>query len=371
VFQNFATASSFDLMNNGVQFLPANPGWVVVPIGTPTGCAEVLSYGMGCILEFASFYEEFAAAGAFDLANSAISLFDTGNGYVVTPGGSYNPVGSVGTPTTVPLTDDSQAMIGTLGLTVGSNGWVAFGSSNSTAFTPSTAILLSNPSTAFYCWHDYNPTAGGGTVQYEEAGPLAQITFDGVWDFGGTTAAAANFLQFQVDTATGNVVIAWQTMSANGNGFLVGYSPGGASLDPGNTDLSAITVIQTFATDIQPLTLAASSPRLGYTWNLTTTNIDPVSPFAVTFFGDGQVPIPGGLPLTTIGINSPGCSIWINQALGSLVGVSFGGTASVAFPIPSTPSLAAAVVTGQSLGFSLAVPSNLLTSNGVQGTLGN
>jgi hypothetical protein len=33
--------------------------------------------------------------------------------------------------------------------------------------------------------------------------------------------------------------------------------------------------------------------------------------------------------------------------------------------------LAAAVVTGQSLGFSLAVPRNLLTSNGVQGTLGN
>jgi hypothetical protein len=159
-------------------------------------------------------------------------------------------------------------------------------------------------------------------------------------------------------------------MSANGNGFLVGYSPGGANLDPGNTDLSAITVIQTFAGDIRPLTLGASSPRLGFPWNLTTTNIDPVSPAAVTFFGDGQVPVPGGLPLTSIGIDSPGCFVWINQVLGNLTGASVAGTASMSFPIPSTPSLAGFVITAQSLALTLAVPSNILTSNGVEGTLG-
>jgi len=64
VFENFATPSTFDLMNNGLQFLPTSPGWAVVPLGPPTGCAEVLSYGTGCIEEFASFYEEFATAVA-------------------------------------------------------------------------------------------------------------------------------------------------------------------------------------------------------------------------------------------------------------------------------------------------------------------
>lgn len=368
VFENFATPSTFDLANNGLQFLPTNPGWVVVPLGAPTGCADVFAYGTGCINEYASFYEEFANAGSFDLANSALTLFNTGSGYAVTAAGSYNAVGSLGTPTTVPLSDDSEAAVGTLGLSVGSNGWVAIGTGNSVAFVPDVPTFLGNPQTAFYCWHDYNPAAAGsGTVQYEQSGTMAQVTFNGVYDYATTSP---NFLQFQINTATGDVVIAWQSMStAGGTGFLVGYSPGGANLDPGSTDISATTLIQTFGTDIEPLTLSANAPRLGSMWTLTTSRIDPVSPVAITFYGTAQ--IPGGLPLTSIGINSPGCFAWIQPLITNQTSLSVGGTALGGFTLPATPSLAGGVLTAQSVALSLAVPSNLLTSNGIQGTLGN
>ncbi|MEO6593341.1 MAG: hypothetical protein ABIP94_01150 [Planctomycetota bacterium] len=50
---------------------------------------------------------------------------------------------------------------------------------------------------------------------------------------------ARNDLRF-VRSATGTVAICWGAMSGLGTGHLVGYSPAGASLDPGNSNLSDV-----------------------------------------------------------------------------------------------------------------------------------
>ena len=210
------------------------------PIGSGT-VATNTSLGAGCLASYASVYESFATSLAFDLTNTTITFVPNGTGgYIALPIGAFLPVGSTSTPTTLALGDDTIVNVpltvgtfpGTTAFDVCSNGHVALAPGNSTAFTPAVATLLANPSTAFYSWHDFNPAiAAGGQVKFEESATVSVITWDGVWDFGGTSAANANNLQFQF-YANGQVTISWGTMSGLGNAHLVGYSPGGANVDP-------------------------------------------------------------------------------------------------------------------------------------------
>lgn len=109
--------------------------------------------GEGCVRSYTSFYQLFSTAASMDLANSSLQYINSGGGtYLVVGGtGTYNPVGSLGTPTALALTDDSSVVAGTLGLTVGSNGWIALGAGNSTGSSATVAAFLNNPSTGFYC----------------------------------------------------------------------------------------------------------------------------------------------------------------------------------------------------------------------------
>ncbi|MFY9342620.1 MAG: hypothetical protein WAT39_09025 [Planctomycetota bacterium] len=354
-------------------------GTFSVNINGPTGLqmATVVSQGPGCVAQYASFYEYFGTAAAFDLANTAITLTSTGSGYVVLPGGTYNAVGSLSAPVTLALTDDSQVAAGTLGLTVGSNGWVATAGGNTNAFTPNVGTFLSNPATAFYCWHDYNPAiVAGGQVKYEESGTQAQITWDGVWDFGGATAANANFLQFQINTATGTCTIAWGVTSVLGNPFLVGYSPGGANLNPGNSDLTTALPIITYASDTAPLALAAiGRPVQGaaaVAFNVTTSNIPAGALAHVGILGLARP----GLDLGLL-IGATGC--WLNASLDVTLGASFLPPSSVtwtALNLPAAPPFFLGFqfnVQGAVLGVAAnpALGLGVLTSNGLKCTVGD
>lgn len=347
--------------------------------GTCPGVATAVPQGAGCLAQFASFYEFFPSSTAFDLGNNSLTLTNTGTGYAVTlGGGTYNPVGSLSSPTTLSLPDDGSATAGTLGLEVCSNGWVANGPGNSTSWNVAVPQMLGNPSKAWYAWHDMNPMLpGSGQVKYEQAGALAQITFDGVWDYNGTSVADANNIQFQIDTATGNVVICWGSMSAlgaSGIGHLVGYSPGGSSVDPGNVDLSALTALVTFLVDAPPLSLAGiGRPVQGASavnYDVTTANI-PAS--AMVHLGIVGLASPG-VPLLFLGM--PGC--FLNSSLDVLVGPSVFPSASLTWTVLSLPSLPPAFVGFQinAQGLILGTPLNpafgvgALTSNGMQMTVG-
>jgi hypothetical protein len=113
--------------------------------------------------------------------------------------------------------------------------------------------------------------------------------------------------------------------------------------------------------------LSATRPVLGANWDLTTTGVDPVSPFALTFIGD-RGPV---IPLSAIGIAAPGCDALLQTSLGILAGLNSGAPITVSLTLPNNPSLAGLMLSGQSLCLTLQNVANIWTSNAVEGTLGN
>jgi hypothetical protein len=113
-----------------------------------------------------------------------------------------------------------------------------------------------------------------------------------------------------------------------------------------------------------PLALAAPVPILGASWSLTTTNVDPVSPVAFTFFGQTQT----AAPLAFLG--APGCSAYTDAVLGSLTAPASGGSASLTLLLPNDPALGGFPLTAQSACLTLGNAFNVYTSNGLATLLG-
>jgi hypothetical protein len=338
-------------------------------------------YGAGCYTAAdQSFYENFATAAAFDLSNSSMSILNTGSGYFCLPGiTTFRPTT---TAVALALTDDSETTVAltapfkygrtgtTNSLTVCSNGFVSVASGNGTGFSPVVSSMLAGPQTGWWGWHDYNPSAvGSGQVKFEETGGVAYVTWDGVYDFGGSTAANASTVQMQFEEATGNVHMIWQTMSVLGNGFLVGFSEGGASADPGNRDISA-TLPGTFGGNfaLSPLALAASArPLIGTSINLVTSNIPAGTALGASLLG--LVQFNPGIDLTAIGM--PGCSKYTDGSVTQIFLVG-GSTANVAFNIPNVPAYIGIHVFAESATFSAGFNAlGVIASNGLDLGIGN
>jgi hypothetical protein len=353
------------------------------PSGTGT-VATNTTIGTGCIRKFASFYENFVSAAGFDLNNTAMTLLPTSPGYIGLGIGTYVPPPA--TATTLTLLDDSettQALTTPFpydggvasSLTVCSNGYVSVATGNGTGYVPSVPTMLAASQTGWWNWHDYNPTIpGSGAVKFHESGSIAYITWDGVWDYGGSSSANANTFQFQFDSGVGSVALAWQTMSSLGGttatGFLVGYSPGGASADPGNTDLSAALPLSftVFGVDVLPLSVVAvSRPVIGTSWNLSTGNIPATAIIGVDVFG---VTDPNLNDLAVIG--APGCGL--RASLDVLnAWLPAGSTHGYGLALPNSPSLINVHVYTTSAAFLVPPPNafGAITGNGIDGRIGN
>ena len=344
-------------------------GTINYSLGTSGTVAVQQQYGNSCYDCKASIYDNRAAATTA-LNGQNIRFAVSGANKVVSHAGSF--VAPTGAATALALTDDSEVtMAGALGsYTVCSNGFISAATGNGTSFTPAVTSLLNNGQTAYYTWHDFNPAiAGSGQVKYENVGGVDTFTWDGVWDFGGTTAANANTLQYRY-YPSGNVEISIVTMSGLGNGVLVGYSPGGASADPGNTDLTTLTSRTLCPTDSTGITLSASArPLSGTTIQLQTTNVPVAATLSILVMNFAAV-IPG-LPLAGLGM--PGCDQ--NIALGGAVtlGVNIGnGSWNQNFGIPGSPSYYGTNVFGQSAALVPgANPFGATSSNGLRLTVGN
>ncbi|HIE70872.1 MAG TPA: hypothetical protein EYP98_12270, partial [Planctomycetes bacterium] len=293
----------------------------------PAGAsAEVI--GAGCVADFTSFYEVMTTA-AFDLSNTDFTATFSPTGYTVSSalGAGIIPPGAIGAPAVLALPDDGQVAAGTLGIVVGSNGWVALGGGNSNAFAPTPATMLSNPSTAVYCWTDLQPNASG-TVSYEEdvATGRTRTTFDGV---NGWNTPDPHFIQFDFNVVTGD----WQLRIgavgfANPEDWLVGYSKAGPSADPGGIDLtlSSLFAFNTQLADTVPLTLeSVGTPIIGSPFMLTTTNIEPTAIFHVGIVGLTQVNVPLQFVFPTA---NPGCFLNASLDLVLAPDLVFGGPGS-------------------------------------------
>lgn len=346
-------------------------------VSGPQGTAAAsVPYGTACGLASRAFYETFATAAAFDLANSNMRLVRTGTYYVAQPGGSY--VTPPGSATSLALTDDSVASVTlssafpyiggtTTSLEVCSNGYVSVATGNGTGYDPSAAVWLGSPQTRWGTLHDFNPTIlGSGAVKFHEAGSVSYVTWDGVFSYNTTTGG--NTFQLQFDRSNGNVTFAWQAMAGTGNGFLVGYTAGGTNVDPGNRDISA-TLPGTFrnsADNAQPLALASTLPQLGTTLTFTTTNFPASSLLGIQELG--LTHIEPGIDLGFL--NMPGCFQYASLDV-LYVMFPISQTGLYAMSVPNNPALQGFQMSAQSVAFVNGVnAAGLVTSNGLQITVG-
>lgn len=379
------TANSSGMLFNNVS--PANVitsgltyDWAP-NIGIP---ATNTSYGTGCYtVARDSFYDlqSTAAAASAEFSNTSISMAFTGNGYVVT-GNTATFVPPTGLATSFTLTDDSEVTTPALSspfpyiggsagtLTVCSNGFVSVATGNGTGFAPTPATMLAAPQAGFWAQHDFNPAAvGSGAVKFEEVGGIAYVTWDGVYNYLGTTAADANTMQFQFELATGNVNIVFGTLSTTGGtGWLTGYSTGGANLDPGSISFATALPIVT-APDIYSLALSVNAtPVLGTSIVYTTSNIPLTAVISAQIVSLIQMN-----PGTDLGnLGAPGCLQLVDLSLSSTSFLLGSPTATFSLSVPNDPGIAGLPLNLQSASLVPGVnPIGLLTSNGVRSVVGN
>lgn len=335
--------------------------------------------GQGCGGSVGSVHEYFANGGDFDLDQSAVTLTpNAGGGYTLSRLGALLPVGATGIVAPLAMGDDSEMTVpftigsfpGWTGVTICANGFVSQASGNGTGYFPSVGTLLAAQQTAFWSWHDFDPTRpGSGQVKMEQSPAVTVITWDGVWDWAGTSVQNASTVQFQL-YANGAVTIAWGGVSTVGGAHLVGYSPGGPSPNPGSTDLSALGIgtIVLSPTEVGTLTLAALSvPAVGATWNLVAQNVPPTTVLGIDVLGLAD---PGIDDLAMIGM--PGCGL--RASLDSVIGWFSSGTSHArSLVIPNILSLRGIDVFAATAVFLSPAPNafGALTSNGVHGHIGD
>jgi len=387
---------SSDAAFSGSPHTPSVPNCVVFyhSGGTCLDAASATPVGDGCQQLRTSTYELFApgpvdfgtlrfhsdpSVGGLPLPSIQVSTFST-------PTGSLTHSASA---QLLSLGDDDQVSVGSLGITVGSNGWIAFGPGNSNFAFPFPATMLANPSMAFYAWKDLDPSApGGGRVWYSEtADPSsgvvnsAEITFEGVYAYGTTDPNTVQFSYFtQLDVWPHPIVlhVSFGTISSSGTPLLVGYSPGGASLDPGSVDFTPVVPFWTDLVDAEPLALTPiGRPILqspGVPFQVTTSDI-PAS--ALVHLGIIGLINPAA-PLDVL-LGMPECNLYADLMI-------LTGTAYAPFPTgsvtwnalgslaPSSTHTAGLVFYAQSLilgtDLNTALGLGALTSNGVRCELG-
>jgi len=334
--------------------------------------AVATTYGTGCVEAFTSFYEVLTQAG-MDLSGLEIFGTSTTNGHTVnTRPANIQAIGSLGSATALALGDDDSVAAGTLGLEVGSNGWVARGAGNSTNWVPTVAEMLDNPSDAYYAWTDLQPNAtGSGQVWYEESGTQWMVTYDGVYLWSTTDPVT---IQFKGNEANGNFVISFGSLGNTGpEDWLVGRSLGGTSNDPGPRDLSVASLFGFFAsdTDLEGLELSPiGTPVLGQPFQMETTNIPPTAVFHVGIVGTQQLSLPLSFAFPTADLN---CNL--HASLDLILGpdIVFGGNGTQQWEgiDLTTVSALGASLYFQSATLDLSVLSDSTrTSNGVAITTG-
>ena len=358
--------------------------------GPVPGAASYQSLGAGCVAHYATMYELFALPVNFDLNGSALTFIPASGGYVAVRTGSFLPVGSVQSPATaLVLADDAEVTIpfsvgsflGPTGpwanLTIVSNGVISelptHPASVAGGGAPNNNTFLNAAPTAFYTLADWDPSVatGGGNVWYEESASVTTITWENVPNWVTTPPApGVNTFQFQM-YPSGQVTMVWTSITSFGNngGVLVGYSPGGVSLDPGSRDISAMGAggVLIEPADISPMTLSAiNRPVIGTNWDLLVSNIEPSSLVGLDIFG---VSDPGIDDLFFIGM--PGCGLRSSIDVTSAWLVT-GSTHNYGFAVPAIPSLQGfnLFTTSATLQAAPQNPFGWMTSNGIRGTLG-
>ena len=357
--------------------------------------AQHVQYGDGCYFAPYAFYESFPSPTVLaDLSNTSMTLLNTGNSYLVIPGGvSYvaptstnlclGPTGSTssGTPAwddglslpiTMPFTFNYPSGGSTADITISSNGAVLLANVVNNTYAVcgasygSIAPFRDGPPRIAAYHHDLDPSVGGGV--YYDVDPLNQfvrITWENVQEWG--VPAAVNTMQMTLH-ASGNVDVFYGPLSnqSSGNNAIVGFTPGlGSRLGPA-IDLSASLPYQAGDGRIPPVMTMDARAVLGTTPNVITKNITTGTIFQIFIAG-----LTSTAPTSLAPFGMGGCFQHVNPFTAFLSGIGGGGEFSVAFAIPNHPSYQGMQMFFQSAPLTTGLnQANIITSNGLCVKLG-
>lgn len=366
--------------------VPVTPGLYLVRVGGyggatgsfslnvtgPSGAyGTTLTFGSGCD-QSRSFFELFSPA-TFDLSGTSLRMALVGDRYVVQPGGSFVPPPA--TATDLGLGDEDNAALNlpvpfpvpggsSNSLVVYANGYVATGISG-LSYNVLLASWLNAQQRCWGAFYDFDPSAAGsGGIKRHDTAGTTYLTWDGVF---GYQMNVPNTFQIQLDHATGDVTLAFQTATLGNYPAIVGSVAGGGSNALGRRDLSA-AVPATFTTgnaEVAAPTLTSSLPHLGQTVTLTTT-FDAGTPFGLQLLG--LQALNPGVPLDALGFT--GCQLHTSaEVMVPLLPAA--GSATYLLPVPVDGALMGLVLGAQSVGVVPTAGSfGLGLSRGVQLTIG-
>ncbi len=336
------------------------------------------NYGSGCYSyapDTTNLMSAFAGTPAAKAAldGNALLFVNTGTGYVATwlPGlASTFYLPPTAAATIVANADDTTTTFSpsvpvpvpggvAAQWTVSSNGVLTAAATGNqgTSFTASLAATATATGLAWYNWRDFNPaSAGSGKVKTEEAGGVLYVTFDGVYEFATTNPAT---FQWQVNLATGDVTMVWTSLavSANTTTMVVGSTLAGAGPVPTSVNFATATpFVLGPPVTLAPLSLSASpAPVINPSTNVTYTvnNIPEFAPGSGIYVSAVFLsvnPVPGGIDLTGILANVPGCRAYVGTldlALGA--GVTTAPTLALPFPFAAPVFTPGATIAAQAV----------------------
>lgn len=347
------------------------------PLG---GFAAATPYGTGCggSQSYRSYYENFPSQ-TFDLGGSASTVttlqhIRTQNGYIVIPGS-----GAWFTPQSAPLAIAGNTISAAQPLgfafslpngTPSSNVWICddgyiwLEAAGIADFTPAVNELLTQGARLAPCWMSLDPSGGAIHFDTDPANNAAYVTWLNVPETGNTasriTMQVALFQNGDYEFRYGA-----ETLSTSSNTFaLVGMSPGGGVLDPGNRDLSATMPFETGPDLVTPNLVMSTTARpvIGTTMVLDTTNIPAGSPLGAVIFG--LVKHDPGIGLGGFGMT--GCFQLLSLDA-QAVFLPVGGAATQNFTVPNNPAFAGVFVRSQSAVLAPGVnAAGAITSNAIE-----
>lgn len=392
LFTNNVGTTPFNLVGSKIQLVPATANTYVALNPTPPTCAPstlpgfatpAVSYGAGCPAAVpasgGNVYELFAS-GTVDLSNRSILFTAAGpDMFIAGPGPGFD--NSFGPGDVRPLTDDAQVtvQVGAMGsfpfhgvqvssIAVCSNGflWMAPNAS-STYVANATDFGTMSPRIA-PLWGDWNPGVAG-TVYWSTGNGYCMATWQNVLAYG--TTGTQNTFQAKL-FANGDIAFSYgavlNNFTTNTGLALTGISFGqGALTAP--IDMSALIATPSLINllpvpAIVPLAHGASTtPSFGLTYTLNITSIPANSPFGAFILGFTQL----NLSLGSLGMTN--CSQYTGVDF-VLLQVFTGPTSTFNLNVPYNLAYAGVNLFSQGVAFAPLNPRGVITSNGLQGTLG-
>lgn len=349
-----------------------------VPGGSPA--ATVAQFGNGCGSCTPAFYELFSPAANIDLSGSSAVMsygggeYNVGNGSTqyLAPASADLGLGNddhvqVNLPFSLPYPGGS-----TNSLWVCSNGFVSTTAANGTGWLPIISSFLSGATRWAAGMHDLDPSTAG-SVHFDASPTVATVTWLNVANFLSGSFPGTTTMQLQF-YPNGDVHMIWQSMSNTGVPWVVGYTPGGVTVDPGSIDISSEVGngFRLCMATVEELALDASAPPVvGSQLDQITSSISqPGTPFGATL----MTITPPASPIDLSGFGLEGCSGYVPSSGSVTAFWTTGGNATVQVPfaVPNNNAFIGLEITSQSFAYTPAAGTSigLIVSNGLLMTVG-